>query len=141
MSTALSVVEVYRRLDETIAASSSCSTDCKAGCSYACHIRVVAQPHETFHTVDYMQTKFRPERIRHVLGRARKNRKRIDPLTYERHPKLILGNLQNRCCFINLYQPKVVKLIERSAVNSPKPTAISFHFFPELVCGIDNLTQ
>lgn len=82
---AFSVVEVYRRLDETIDASSSGSKDCKAGCSYCCHIRVVAQPHEVFHIVDYMQAHFRPERIRHVLDRARTNRKRIDSLTYEQH--------------------------------------------------------
>lgn len=80
-----SVMGFYRQLDAALAATATRAHDCKAGCSYCCHIRVVAQPHEIYYLATFMQEHFAPERIRLVLDQARANRKRIAPLTVAEH--------------------------------------------------------
>lgn len=81
----LSVMGFYRQLDAALAATATRAHDCKAGCSYCCHIQVVAQPHEVFHLATFMHEHFAPERIRFVRDRARANRNRIDTLTVAEH--------------------------------------------------------
>lgn len=81
----VSVIGFYRQLDAALGAAATRAPACKAGCSYCCHIRVVAQPHEIFHLATFMQEHFAPEQIRRALDQARDNRKRIDPLTVAEH--------------------------------------------------------
>lgn len=79
------ITDFYSQLDAVVADSATRRPACKSGCSYCCYIRVVVQAHEIFHIVQFMQTKFPPERIRQALDRARENRKRIDPLSVQQH--------------------------------------------------------
>jgi hypothetical protein len=54
MNKRLDIVRLYRDFDRMVASVAESELACKAGCSYCCHIRVVAHADEVFHVVDHV---------------------------------------------------------------------------------------
>lgn len=76
---AAAVVTFHRHLDDVIAASvagHAVPIDCKAGCSYCCHLRLEVQPHEAFTLADWLRRHLAPGALQEVVSRLRENASR-----------------------------------------------------------------
>jgi hypothetical protein len=47
--------------------------DCKAGCSYCCHLRLEVQPHEAFTLAAWLRRRFTPAALAGVIARLKEN--------------------------------------------------------------------
>lgn len=79
-----------RRLDSVLASSAALDATpvaCKAGCTYCCHIRVVAQPAEVVGLVDYLRKMLSKERFAAFDARVRDAAERVKSMSRDEHIK------------------------------------------------------
>lgn len=96
-----------RRLDSVLASSAALDATpvaCKAGCTYCCHIRVVAQPAEVVGLVDYLRKMLSKERFAAFDARVRDAAERVKSMSRDEHiksnlacPVLVDGRCAGSC--------------------------------------------
>ncbi len=85
MNNRLDIVKLYRDFDKMVESVAETETACKAGCSYCCHIRVVAHADEIFHAVDHIVKHLDGSTVQGILKRAESNVALIKNMTVEEH--------------------------------------------------------
>lgn len=66
-------------------ATSKVVTDCRAGCSFCCYLRVGVRAHEAFVIADFVRANFSPNELQSLIGRLQEHVVQTSPLSEGEH--------------------------------------------------------